>query len=101
MLGIYNKYQLGHDIFNTTDDNIVVFPNGNWVTNKLYYNSQNGSMLPLKETEISTDYIEECNKYAEELLSASNSTIVFDLIKKDREMKESDSDYLEENVEIK
>jgi len=100
MFGFYNKYQLGHDIFNVTDDNIVVFPNGNWVTNKLYYNSQNGSMLPLKETEIPADYIEECNKYAEELLNASNSTIVFDLIKKARETKESESDYIEENAVI-
>ncbi len=100
MFGFYNKYQLGHDIFNITDDNIVVFPNGNWVTNKLYYNSQNNSMLPLKETEISTDYIDECNRYAEELLNASNSTIVFDLIKKTRETKEAESDYIEEKALI-
>ncbi len=98
MFGFYNKYQLGHDIFNVKDDNIVVFPNGNWVTNKLYYNSQNGSMLPLKETEIPATYIEECNNYAEKLLNASNSTIVFDLIKKARETKEAESDYIEEKA---
>ena len=101
MLGFYNKYQLGHDMFNIKDDNIVVFPNGNWLTNKLYYNSQNGSMLPLKETELPANYIDECNKYAEELLSASNSTIVFDLIKKTREVEESESDYIEENSIVK
>lgn len=100
MFGFYNKYQLGHDIFNITDDNIVVFPNGNWVTNKLYYNSQNGSMLPLKGIEISTDYIENCNNYAEKLLNVSNSTIVFDLIKKTRIIKETDSDYIEEKAVI-
>lgn len=100
MFGFYNKYQLGHDIFNIKDDNIVVFPNGNWVTNKLYYNSQNGSMLPLKEIELPANYIEECNKYAEELLNASNSTIVFDLIKKTRQLEESESDYIEENTVI-
>ena len=97
MFGFYNKYQLGHDIFNVTDDNIVVFPNGNWVTNKIYYNSQNSSWLPLKETEISTSYIEECNTYAEKLLNASNSTIVFNLIKKAKQTKESD-DYIEEKA---
>lgn len=97
MFGFYNKYQLGHDIFNITDDNIVVFPNGNWVTNKIYYNSQTESWLPLKETEISTDYIDECTEYAEKLLNASNATIVFDLIKKARETKEAD-DYIEEKV---
>ena len=40
MLGFYNKYSLGHDIFEIKDNNIVVFPNGNWLTNKVYYNSQ-------------------------------------------------------------
>ena len=42
MLGFYNKYALGHDIFETKENNIVVFPNGNWITNKMYYNSQKG-----------------------------------------------------------
>ena len=98
MLGFYNKYQLGHDIFNIKDDNIVVFPNGNWITNKLYYNSQNGSMLALTD-EIPANYIEECNEYAEEILNVSNSTIVFDLIKKDREQKETE-DYIEEVVTV-
>lgn len=100
MLGFYNKYQLGHDIFNIKDDNIVVFPNGNWMTNKLYYNSQNGSMLPLKETDIPADYIEQCNTYAEKLLSASNATIVFDLIKKTRETKEAETDYIQEKAVV-
>lgn len=98
MFGFYNKYQLGHDIFQIKDDNIVVFPNGNWVTNKIYYNAQSGNYLTLKETEISKDYIEKCNEYADNLLSASNSTIVFDLIKKTRETKESNSDYIEEKT---
>lgn len=96
MFGFYNKYQLGHDIFQVKDDNIVVFPNGNWVTNKIYYNAQSGSYLTLKETEISTDYIDKCNEYTEKLLNASNSTIVFDLIKKQRELKEANNDYIEE-----
>ena len=55
-------------------------------------------MLPLKETEIPATYIEECNNYAEKLLNASNSTIVFDLIKKARETKEAESDYIEEKA---
>lgn len=100
MFGFYNKYQLGHDIFDIKENNIVVFPNGNWITNKMYYNSQNSSVLMLKETEIPANYIEQCNEYAEKLLNASNSTIVYDLIKKTRETEESESDYLEEKVII-
>ncbi len=98
MFGFYNKYQLGKDIFNTTDDNIVVFPNGNWMTNKIYYNTQKGNFLPLKEEAISEEYIVECQQYAEKLLEASNSLIVFDLIKKEKEAVQSESDYIEEKV---
>lgn len=98
MFGFYNKHQLGKDIFNTTDDNIVVFPNGSWMTNKIYYNTQKGNFLPLKEEAISEEYIVECQKYAEKLLEASNSLIVFDLIKKERESIQAETDYIEEKV---
>lgn len=98
MFGFYNKYQLGKDIFNTTDDNIVVFPNGNWMTNKIYYNTQKGNFLPLKEEAMAEEYIGDCQHYAEKLLEASNSLIVFDLIKKERETIQSESDYIEEKV---
>lgn len=98
MFGFYNKYQLGKDIFNTTDDNIVIFPNGNWMTNKVYYNTQKGNFLSLKDEPISEEYIKSCQEYSEKLLNVSNSLIVFDLIKKDRQTMESESDYIEEKV---
>ncbi len=87
LMGFYNPYQLGHDIFNIKEDNIVVFPNGNWVTNKGYYNSQKEEYFPLKEDPISENYIKNCNEYANQLLEVSNNMIVFDLIKKDQESK--------------
>lgn len=42
MLGFENKYALGHDIFSLDEDeeNIVIFPNGNFITDKIYYDSQ-------------------------------------------------------------
>ena len=79
MLGFYNKYALGHDIFETKNDNIVVFPNGNWVTNKMYYNSQKGEYKLLKDEIIDENYIEKNNEYTEQLLDISNKAIVFDL----------------------
>ena len=96
MFGFYNKYALGNDIFNIKDNNIVVFPNGNWVTNYMYYNSQNNSYLTLKEAELPVDYIEKNNEYTEDLLNASNSTIVFDLIKNARKQEEAKDNYIEE-----
>jgi phosphoglycerol transferase MdoB-like AlkP superfamily enzyme len=98
MFGFYNKYALGHDIFDIKDENIVVFPNGNWVTNKIYYNSQNNTWLPLTTSELPLDYIEKNTEYTEKLLSASNATIVYDLIKKTRQVQESKTDYLEEKT---
>ena len=79
MLGFYNKYALGHDIFETKYDNIVVFPNGNFVTDKMYYNSQKGEYKLLKDEVINEDYIEKNSNYADQLLDVSNKAIVFDL----------------------
>ena len=89
MLGFYNKYQLGHDIFSIKENNIVVFPNGNWVTNKVYYNSQKGEYLSLTGEAISEDEIKKNNAYTTELLDVSNDIIVFDLLnpKEESQMK--------------
>ena len=88
MLGFYNQYQLGHDIYNIKENNIVVFPNGNWVTNKVYYNSQKGEYLSLTNEAISEEEIKKNNEYATKLLDVSNDIIVFDLL----EEKESVED---------
>ena len=96
MLGVYNKYALGHDIFQIGSNNIVIFPNGNWVTNSIYYNAQKGEYLSLAETAISADYIEKNNEYADEILNTSNSLITFDLIQKTQEGLSSEVEYVEE-----
>lgn len=84
MFGFYNKYALGNDIFNIQENNIVVFPNGNWVTNKVYYNSQKEEYLSLTGEAISEEEISKNNEYAEKLLNVSNNIIVFDLLKEDQ-----------------
>ena len=85
MLGFYNKYQLGHDIFNIKDNNIVVFPNGNWVTNKVYYNSQKEAYLSLSDEAISEEEIKSNNEYANKLLDVSDDIIVFDLLNENKD----------------
>lgn len=81
MFGFYNKYALGHDLF-SVKDNLVVFPDGNWITDKMYYNSQKEEALLLdSDYPISIDYINDRNKIAEEKISVSNSIIVYDMIK--------------------
>lgn len=90
MLGIHSEYALGHDMMSADeDDHFVVFPNGNWLTNKMYYDNQNGEGVLLNENEvISADYIEKYTLRAEAEVSVSNNIIVHDLIKKTRESKE-------------
>ncbi len=81
MFGFKNEYALGQDIFNNLKDNIVVFPTGNWLTDKVYYNAQKEEQFMLKEkTVLPEDYIAEKNEYAEKLLNVSNSIIVYNLL---------------------
>lgn len=85
MFGFHNSYALGHDIF-STDENVVVFPDGNWLTNQVYYNAQKGESLSLQaDAPVSVDYIEKYNQYAENIISISDSIIIYDLIKKTSE----------------
>lgn len=84
MFDFYNPYQLGHDIF-SVDENVVVFPTGNWLTNKMYYNSQKQEGKPLTDEPVSVEDIKKYSAYSENLLSVSNSIIVYDLIKKTNE----------------
>ena len=81
MFGLTYKYGLGSDMFSTTD-NIVVFPSGNWMTNKLYYNSSKEEyrQLDLNQS-VTMEEIENNNEYAEKLIKISNGIITYDLIK--------------------
>ena len=84
MFGYNNKYALGHDIFQVRENNIVVFPNGNWVTNNLYYNSQKAAYLSLTDQPIMEEEIANNTDYANKLLDVSNNIIIFDLLNKDK-----------------
>ena len=86
MLGFYNKYQLGHDIFNVRGNNIVCFPNGNWVTDKIYFNSQKNEYLSLNGEAISEEEIQNNTNYTNELLEVSNQIILFNLLKEDSQI---------------
>lgn len=81
MLGIYNKYALGHDIFEIKDDNIISFPNGNFLTNKVYYRSTKEEYKVLNSEEVlSEDYINYCKDYTDNIIGVSNNIIIHDLL---------------------
>ena len=88
MFGFYNKYALGHDIFDIKENNIVVFPNGNWVTNNMYYNSQKQEYLSLSDSPIDEASIQANNDYATKILDVSNNIIVFDLLNDNKSEEE-------------
>ena len=67
MLGISSKYALGTDIFNITDgDNTVVFSDGSYLTDKIYYNVENSEIYSIKNDVTSEDYIKERCKHADD-----------------------------------
>lgn len=85
MIGISSPYQLGHDIFNV-ESNIVVFPDGNWLTDTMYYNSQKEeSKLLNTDIPVSDDYVMKNSEYAGKMIDISNNIIVYDLIAKAKE----------------
>jgi len=88
MFGFYNKYALGHDIFTIKENNIVVFPNGNWVTNDIYYNSQKEEYLSLTDKPVEESTIQKNSEYATKLLDVSNNIIVFDLLNENKTQEE-------------
>ncbi len=81
MFGFKSEYALGHDIFNIKNDNIIVFPNGNFLTENVYYNNSKSEYKVLKDAVIIDEtYIEELKKYSEKILEISNDIIVYNLI---------------------
>lgn len=88
MLGFKPKYALGNDIMNK-NDNIIVFPNGNWMTNNIYYNSQKDEYKVLNpEYIVGSDEVEKNNEYASKRLEVANDIIKFDLIKNENKRLE-------------
>lgn len=80
MFNIHSKYQMGHDIF-SVDDNMVVFTDGSYLTDKIYYNAQKEEQFPISASATSEEYIINRSEYADKLIEISNYIITYDLIK--------------------
>ena len=81
MLGIYNKYALGKDIMNINkEEGIVVFKDGSYITDKIYYSAKKNEAYTLTNGIISEDYLKDNSKYADEIIKISNNIITYDLI---------------------
>ena len=93
MMGLSNEYALGHDIFNIRDNNMIVFPSGNYLTNMLYYNNSTGEYKIINEnTVIDDDYVSNHKAQAEQILDVSNAIVVYDLLKPEETTNEQEKD---------
>ena len=82
MLGVYNKYALGKDIMNISkSDGIVVFKDGSYITDKVYYSAKNGEVYAISNGVISDDYLKKNSEYADRIISVSYDIITYDLLK--------------------
>ena len=83
MLNIYNKYALGNDIMSIKkEDGIVVFKDGSYITDKIYYNAKSNESYTISNSVIESDYISTRSEYADKIIEISNNIITYDLIKK-------------------
>lgn len=90
MLGVKPKYALGNDIMNLTN-NVVPFPNGNWLTNDIYYNSQKDEYKVINPNAIiDKDTISKNTEIASKKLEISNDIILYDLIKNENQEERLD-----------
>ena len=80
MYGIYNKYNIGEDIFTVKDNNLVTYPNGNILTNKVYYNNSTNEYKELTDEKIDKEYLDNIKGIAEKRLDVSNAIIVYNLL---------------------
>lgn len=80
MYGIYNKYNIGEDIFTVKDNNLVTYPNGNILTNKVYYNNSTNEYKELTDEKIDKEYLDNIKSIAEKRLDVSNAIIVYNLL---------------------
>lgn len=86
MFNIHSDYQLGHDVM-SLKDNVVVQSDGSYITSKIIYDSQKGSIYSLDNEAVDGSYIEEKTKYANEIIDISQDIINYNLIKELEEEK--------------
>lgn len=90
MIGIKNEYALGHDIFSIKYDNIVPFPDGDYITSDYYYSSTKDNAYVLKNNAIiNDDIIQKGIEYTNKRIQISNDIIIHDLIKYRRNYKKN------------
>ena len=82
MFGFKENYSLGHDIFNG-EEGFVVFPNGNVLTDKIYYIDLNDEYISFTDEPISVEYLEALKEKSRMILDVSNGIVIHNLIERE------------------
>ena len=73
------RYYMGKDLF-SDEETVVIFPTGNWVTDKaIYFAGKND--YKLKDSTLGEDYIKKINKIVSNKFTASDNTLKKDYFK--------------------
>lgn len=82
MLGIFNPYQLGKDML-SAENNTVIFPDGDWINEDVYYSADSSELYSLETKEIIEDKEElvVVSEVVEDRILLSNNIIQNNLIK--------------------
>ena len=95
----YNEFQLGKDILGSNiKDNTVVFTDGSYLTNKIYYNGQNDEIYSINGDAVEEKYIKENSLYADKIIDVSNDIITYDLIQEIKTKKNLDNNKKNEDI---
>ena len=86
MLNVTNPYAIGYDIFNVKENNVVSFPNGDFITKDYIYDCSKDTIYDIETKEVinkedlNTEKIDALKDYVSDRISISNNIIHYDLI---------------------
>jgi len=82
LFNVHSNYQLGNDTLGANNsENMVIFTDGSYLTDKIYYNGQNGEIYSLSNNIVDEEYINRNSEIANKKIEISNDIITYDLIK--------------------
>ena len=69
------RYYMGHDLFDKDYENKVVFADGSWKNDKIYYNAANGKIKEYEENAYTEEEIMDITKRIRDQITISNKAI--------------------------
>lgn len=74
------RYYMGNDIF-SSEENIVIFTNGSWITDRCLYDSKTNTYKSLTDEDVTDEYKANINKKVNDKFYVSNKVLSLDYYK--------------------